>query len=48
MFAGHLPNALEVLGRQFLGELPGGLPAAGLRHKHAMFRESGSVRSPGR
>ena len=38
MFAGHLANALEVLGRQFRGKLPGGFPAAGLRHENAVFR----------
>ena len=43
-----LANAFEVLGRQFRGELPGGFPAAGLRHENAVLPESGSVRPPGR
>jgi len=38
MFAGHLANALEILGRQFPGKLPGCFPATGLRHENAMLR----------
>jgi len=38
MFAGHLPNAFEVPGRQFLGELPGGLSATDLRDENAVSR----------
>ena len=36
MFARHLSNASEVLCREFFGELPGGVPAASLRHRDAM------------
>ena len=36
MFAHHLSNNLEVLCREFFGELPGGVPAASLRHRDAM------------
>ena len=39
MFASQLADALEVLGRQFRRELPGGLPAAGLDDEQAVLRD---------
>ena len=39
MFASQLADALEVLGRQFRRELPGGRPAAGLDDEQAVLRD---------
>jgi hypothetical protein len=39
MFARQLADALEVLGRQFRRELPGGRPAAGLDDEQAVLRD---------
>ena len=48
MFAGHLANTLEVLGRQFPGELPGGFARCRPSLRRHRVPESGSVRSPDR